>query len=236
MSSSILRIDDLKKEFDGLVAVDGLDLEVRQGTITGLIGPNGAGKTTAFNLITGTLRPDGGTVVFKDRDITGKPSHEIPRYGLSRTFQDARIFSDMTVWENLIVVPCPGDVEREAERLLELVELEDERDSYGDELSGGQKVLLGIARSLMLQPDMILLDEPFAGVNPGLVDDIAALLVDLKDEEDVTVFIISHEMEQVANICDEVVVMHNGQHLVKDTPANVREDDRVIESYLGGAV
>lgn len=236
MASPILEVRGLSKEFDGLVAVDGLDLEVEEGTITGLIGPNGAGKTTTFDLITGVLKPDSGTVRFKGADITGMAPYEVPKLGLSRTFQEARIFADMTVWENMIVVPCPGDVEDEAERLLELVELEDERDSYGDELSGGQKVLLGIARSLMLQPDLIMLDEPFAGVNPGLVDDIAGLLFELKEAEDVTVFIISHEIEQVSNTCDEVIVMSNGKHLIKDVPAKVREDERVIQSYLGGAV
>ncbi|NHN42800.1 ABC transporter ATP-binding protein [Halorubellus sp. JP-L1] len=235
MGQSILKVQGLTKKFSGMVAVDDLDLEVERGEITGLIGPNGAGKTTTFNLISGMLEPDAGTIEFNGHDLTDEPPYEIPRYGLARTFQSANIFAEMTVLENLMVVPCPGDVETEAHRLLEFVQLDDHKHLYGSELSGGQKILLGLARAMMLQPVMIMLDEPFAGVNPGLVDNIADLLDELVEEHGVTVFIISHEIEQISSSCDEVIVMSNGQHLVKDVPERVKRDERVVESYLGGS-
>lgn len=233
---TILEVTGLRKLFGGLVAVDGLDLTVDEGSITGLIGPNGAGKSTAFNLITGTIEPDGGKVHYRDADITGLPPDEIALKGIGRTFQHARIFEKMTVEENLRVVPSPAsDPASEIDRLLSLVELDDHRESYGEELSGGQQVLLGIARTLMLDPDLLMADEPFAGVNPGLVDDIANILRNLRDEDGMTVFIIDHEIDEISELCDDVIVMSEGKKLIKDKPATVRTDKRVISSYLGGA-
>jgi branched-chain amino acid transport system ATP-binding protein len=233
----ILEVDNLQKSFGALVAVDGLTMDVEEGSITGLIGPNGAGKSTAFNLITGMIQPDSGTVRFRGTDITHWESYEVAQGGIGRTFQHARIFDKMTVQENLEVVPCPAsDPADEVDRLLSLVELDQQRDSFGEELSGGQQVLLGIARTLMLQPDLIMLDEPFAGVNPGLVSDIAKLLRRLRDEEDRTVFLIDHEIDEIAALCDDVVVMAEGKLLVRGEPDDVRTDERVVESYLGGAM
>jgi neutral amino acid transport system ATP-binding protein len=234
---AILEVDELRKSFGAVAAVDGLTMAVERGSITGLIGPNGAGKSTAFNLITGLIQPDSGTVRFHGTDITGQQSYEVAQDGIGRTFQHARIFDKMTVRENLEVVPSPAaDPDAEVERLLSLVELDTHQDAFGEELSGGQQVLLGIARTLMLQPELIMLDEPFAGVNPGLVSDIARLLRQLRDEEDRTVFLIDHEIDEIAALCDEVVVMAEGKLLVRGEPDDVRTDERVIESYLGGAM
>lgn len=233
----ILEVEELRKSFGIVNAVDGLTMSVEEGSITGLIGPNGAGKSTAFNLITGLMQPDSGTVRFRDEDITDWESYEVAQGGIGRTFQHARIFDKMTVQENLEVVPSPADdPDAELERLLSLVQLEDQRKTFGEELSGGQQVLLGIARTLMLQPDIIMLDEPFAGVNPGLVSDIAELLQEIRDEEGRTVFLIDHEIDEVAALCDEITVMAEGKLLVRGEPQDVRTDERVVESYLGGAV
>jgi len=232
---SILKTEKLRRSFGGMVAVDDLSITVDEGSITGLIGPNGAGKSTAFNLITGMLEPDAGTVYFDDEEVTGEPPYDIARRGIGRTFQHARIFEEMTVRENLAVVPYDGDdIDDEIHRLLRIVQLEDEKESFAGDLSGGQQVLVGIARTLMLGPKLILFDEPFAGVNPGLVDDIRELLVRLRDEEDVTVFIIDHEIDEISALCEEVIVMAEGTELVTGAPEEVMNDERVIGSYLGG--
>lgn len=232
---SILRTEDLSRSFGGITAVDGLDVTIEERSITGLIGPNGAGKSTAFNLISGVVDPDEGVVYFRDGDITGESPHAIANRGMGRTFQSSRVFDGMTVRENLAVVPYDGEnPEDEIDRLLELVELTEEATSFAGDLSGGQQVLVGIARVLMLQPDLVLFDEPFSGVNPGLVEDIRELLSQLRDEQGVTVFIIDHEIEEVSALCDEIVVMAEGQNLVKGKPEEVRSDERVVESYLGG--
>jgi branched-chain amino acid transport system ATP-binding protein len=231
---SILRTEDLSRSFGGITAVDGLDVTIEERSITGLIGPNGAGKSTAFNLISGVVDPDEGVVYFRDGDITGESPHAIANRGMGRTFQSSRVFNGMTVRENLAVVPYDGEnPEDEIDRLLELVELTEEANSFAGNLSGGQQVLVGIARVLMLQPDLVLFDEPFSGVNPGLVEDIRELLSQLRDEQGVTVFIIDHEIEEVSALCDEIVVMAEGQNLVKGKPEEVRSDERVVESYLG---
>jgi branched-chain amino acid transport system ATP-binding protein len=232
---SILKTENLRRSFGALVAVDDLSITIEEGSITGLIGPNGAGKSTAFNLITGMLEPDAGTVYFDNQDVTGEPPYDMARRGIGRTFQHARIFEEMTVRENLAVVPYNGDdIDAEIDRLLGIVQLTDERESFAGELSGGQQVLVGIARTLMLDPKVILFDEPFAGVNPGLVDDIRELLVRLRDEEDVTVFIIDHEIDEISALCEEVIVMAEGTELVNGTPEEVMNNERVIDSYLGG--
>jgi branched-chain amino acid transport system ATP-binding protein len=232
---SILKTENLRRSFGGMVAVDDLSITVEEGSITGLIGPNGAGKSTAFNLITGMLEPDGGTILFKGEDITGDEPYEVARRGVGRTFQHARIFEEMTVRENLAVVPYDGeDIDAEIDRLLEFVELGDEAESFAGDLSGGQQVLVGIARTLILRPELVLFDEPFAGVNPGLVDDIRDLLHRLRRDEGVTVFIIDHEIDEIAELCEEVIVMAEGTQLTKGTPEDVMSDERVIGSYLGG--
>ncbi|RQH02455.1 ABC transporter ATP-binding protein [Natrarchaeobius oligotrophus] len=230
----ILEVEGLKRSFGGVTAVDGLSMSVEEESITGLIGPNGSGKSTTFNLISGTLESDGGTVVFDGEEITDEKPYTIARRGLGRTFQQARVFDEMTVYENLLVVQTDDDKDARANELLGLIEMHDERNSFAQDLSGGQQVLLGIARTLMLDPDLLLLDEPFAGVNPGLVADIRQLLVTLVEEEGKTVLIIDHEMDELSKICDEIVVLVDGKKLLKGDPEAVREDEDVQRSYLGG--
>ena len=233
----MLRTENLQKSFGGLVAIDGVTISVEEGSITGLIGPNGAGKSTLFNLISGTIQPDDGKIYFNNSDITESPPHKIAKKGIGRTFQHARVFGEMTVEENLKTVPFPGeDVDTEVERILQLLELKHEQSSFANELSGGQQVLVGLARVLMLQPDLIMLDEPFAGVNPGLVEDIRDTLNRLREEEQVTIFIIDHEIDEMSEICDEVIVLAEGKKVTKNEPQVVQKDEQVIESYLGGAV
>ena len=230
----IIDVVDLNRSFGGQQAVDDLTMTVDRESITGMIGPNGSGKTTTFNLITGLLKPDSGRVEFLGTDITGWKPYRIANEGLGRTFQQARVFDEMTLEENLQTVETPADdVDAAVDRWLSFVELDDQRDHYAGNLSGGQQVLLDIARTLMLDPDLLLLDEPFAGVNPGLVDDIAALLERLRTEEGKTVLIVDHEIEEISALCDELVVLVDGHQLLKDEPSVVREDDRVRESYLG---
>ena len=230
----IIDVADLNRSFGGQQAVDDLTMTVDRESITGMIGPNGSGKTTTFNLITGLLKPDSGRVEFQGTDITGWKPYRIANEGLGRTFQQARVFDEMTLEENLQTVETPSeDVDAAVDRWLSFVELDDHRHHYAGNLSGGQQVLLGIARTLMLDPDLILLDEPFAGVNPGLVDDIAALLERLRTKAGKTVLIVDHEIEEISALCDELIVLVDGHQLLKDEPSVVREDERVRESYLG---
>ena len=173
--ADVLRIERLRKSFGGVVAVNGPTFGIAEGNITGLIGPNGSGKTTLFNLITGVLEPDGGEVVFQGQRITGWPPHRITERGLARTFQISRVFGKMTVWENMLVVPrrrSESGARDLATELLSRVNLLDWRDRYGAELSYGQQKLLEFVRALMLEPTLIMLDEPFAGVNPTMVQSL----------------------------------------------------------------
>jgi branched-chain amino acid transport system ATP-binding protein len=227
---------------------------VRRGTITGLIGPNGAGKTTVFNLVTGFLKPTAGSIVFDGQEITGRPPHEIARRGLVRTFQVPREMGAMTVLENLALaaedqageevwnaVLRPRLVERQENEIidraigvLEYVDLIRLRDEYAANLSGGQKKLLELARTLMLRPQMILLDEPGAGVNPALMHKLIELIEDLAVERGITFLIIEHDMDLIARLTDPVVVMSEGRVIAEGSPDAVRQDEVVLEAYLGG--
>ncbi len=252
--SVILEIEDLTKSFGGVLAVDGCSLSVRQGTITGLIGPNGAGKTTLFNLVTGFLKPNAGRVLFLGQRIDGLPPHRVFHKGVVRTFQIPRELKTMTVLENLMLVPAnqageriwnpllfPFRVSRQerqhyekAMEVLEFVELDDLRDEYAAHLSGGQKKLLELARTLMSDPQLILLDEPGAGVNrvlmKKLVDKIEVLCHDLG----VTFFLIEHDMDLVTRLCNPVIVMSEGRKIAQGSPEEIKQDERVLEAYLGG--
>jgi branched-chain amino acid transport system ATP-binding protein len=254
MSSEILlEVRDLVKDFGGLRAVNKCSLSVRRGTITGLIGPNGAGKTTLFNLITGFYKPDSGQVIFRGEDITGLPAHRVFHKGLCRTFQIPREFKQMTVLENLMLVPAgqrgesiwyswfmPGvvrrqeaDIREKALKILEFVGLLDLHDEYAGNLSGAQKKLLELARALMGDPEMILLDEPSAGVNPGVMQELVQYIERLVQEKGVTVFLIAHDMDLVMSLCNPVIVMCNGEKLAEGTPWEIQQDARVLEAYLG---
>ncbi|MEX0800702.1 MAG: ABC transporter ATP-binding protein [Dehalococcoidia bacterium] len=252
-SAPILQVDSVTKAFDGVRAVNDCTLAVREGTITGLIGPNGAGKTTLFNIITGFLKPTSGRIAFREERIDGLPPHRIFHRGIVRTFQIPRELKTMTVLENLMLVP-PNQhgeqiwnpwffafrVSRE-ERLiyekaldiLQFVELVHLRDEYAANLSGGQKKLLELARTLMTDPRMILLDEPGAGVNRVLMRRLVANIEVLCRERGITFFVIEHDMDLVTRLCNPVIVMSQGERLAEGTPDEIKQDERVLEAYLG---
>ncbi|TET93800.1 ABC transporter ATP-binding protein [Candidatus Aerophobetes bacterium] len=249
----MLEVVDLEKNFGGIKAVDGCSLKVEQGSITGLIGPNGAGKTTLFNLITGFYEPDAGEIWFSGERIGGLSPHKIARRALTRTFQIPRELKEMTVLENLMVVPenqvgeriwnsffRPGVVRRqerelrdEALEVLEFVELIDLANEYAKNLSSGQKKLLELARTLMAEPKMILLDEPGAGVNPTLMKKLTRNIENLR-QRGKTFFLIEHDMDLIMNLCDTVIVMNKGRQLAEGTPDEIKKNESVLEAYLGG--
>jgi len=250
----MLKVEGVVKNFGGLAAVCGCSLDVREGSITGLIGPNGAGKTTLFNIITGHYKPEQGRIIFQGEDINGLAPHQIFQKKIYRTFQITREFSQMTVIENLMFVPegqigekiwntwfRPSAVRKQeraiqekAMEVLEFVELIDLKDDYAGSLSGGQKKLLELAKSLMADPKMVLLDEPGAGVNPSLMRKLIANIRKLCEEKNITFFLIEHDMNLVMNLCNPVIVMSEGKKLAEGTPEEIKRDERVLEAYLGG--
>ena len=247
---ALLEVRGLRRSFDGVVAVDGFDLDVAEGTITALIGPNGAGETTAFQCISGVLRADGGTVTFAGQDVTGWRPDRITRAGMVRSFQIARGIPRLSVMENLMLYAPDQPGERVATALVGRGRAAEEAAREGAasiaqrlgllrlgnepaaSLSGGQKKLLEIGRALMARPRMILLDEPVAGVNPTLVGEIADHLRALRDEG-MTFLVIEHHMDMVAQLCDPVVVMAEGRVLTQGSFAEVADDPAVQEAYMG---
>jgi branched-chain amino acid transport system ATP-binding protein len=230
----VLAVEGVTKRFGGIVAVDDVSFTLREGPITGLIGPNGAGKTTLFNLISGLHGPTSGTIRLRGERIDGRPMHETARKGVARTFQISRPFGDMTVRENLLVsnYDLPAATrDRRIEEVLETVELSHQADTLGSELSGGQQTLLEIGRVLMRDPDLVLLDEPAAGVNPALVDRITDLIERTSDEQ--TYMIVEHDITLVSRLCDRIVVLNDGR-LIADGPLEeIQQDAAVKEAYLG---
>jgi branched-chain amino acid transport system ATP-binding protein len=252
--TAILEVHELVKTFGGLIVLNRCSFQVRRGSITGLIGPNGAGKTTLFNVLTGLSRPDSGRVVFRGLDITGLAPHRIFHRGICRTFQIPREFRDMTVLENLTLVP-PGQhgerlwypwfrpavvrqqeaqIREKAIEVLTAVRLIDLRAEYARNLSGGQKKLLELARTMMADPELVLLDEPGAGVNPTLMDELGESIVRLARDRGVTVLLIEHDMDLVMRLCGPVIVLSEGRPLVEGSFETVAKDPRVLEAYLGG--
>jgi branched-chain amino acid transport system ATP-binding protein len=252
-----LRVDDLHKSFGGITAVDGATFQVERGSLTGLIGPNGAGKSTTFNLITGMYEPDAGSVTFNGEEITGLEPHEVANRGLVRTFQIARELKQMTVLENMMLAPkgqvgeslwrsvTPGVrsrvVDQEEELLerawetLEFFEIDHIADEYAGNLSGGQRKLLELARALLTDPDMLLLDEPFAGVNPSLENRLLDHVHELR-EQGYTFLLVEHDMDLIMDNCEHVIVLHQGRVLTEGSPADIKSNEEVIEAYLGGNV
>jgi neutral amino acid transport system ATP-binding protein len=249
-----LRVENLQKRFGGITAVDGVSFEVEEGSLTGLIGPNGAGKSTTFNCITGVHEPDGGTVLFRGEEITGQRPHEIAQKGLVRTFQIARELDEMTVLENLMLAPqgqkgetltnavTPGlrDQVKEDEtairedvwEMLEFFEIDHLAEEYAGNLSGGQRKLLEMSRALMTDPEMLLLDEPFAGVNPTLEEKLLDRIHSLTDQG-YTFLLVEHDMDLIMENCEHIIVMHQGDVLAEGTAEDIRNNEQVIEAYLG---
>jgi branched-chain amino acid transport system ATP-binding protein len=250
----MLEVKNVMKAFGGLQAIYDCSLQVQEGSITGLIGPNGAGKTTLFNLITGFFRPDRGEIYFKGERIDGLSPNQIFHRKIYRTFQITREFSQMTVLENLMLVPSQQAGERiwntwirtatvreqekaikeKALQVLEFVELIDLKDEYAGSLSGGQKKLLELARSMMAEPKMVLLDEPGAGVNPTLMRKLVDNIRELCQQRGITFFLIEHDMNLVMNLCHPVIVMSEGQKLAEGSPEEIKANERVLAAYLGG--
>ncbi|PIX21154.1 MAG: ABC transporter ATP-binding protein [Deltaproteobacteria bacterium CG_4_8_14_3_um_filter_45_9] len=250
----MLEVKGLLKSFGGVQAVNDCSLNVQKGSITGLIGPNGAGKTTLFNLITGFYKPDGGEILFKGNRIDGLPPHQIFRRRICRTFQITREFAHMTLLENLMVMPenqlgekiwnvwFRNEGVRKQEQIfrdkalevLEFVELIHLKNEYAKNLSGGQKKLLELAKTLMADPQLILLDEPGAGVNRTLMRKLVENIKSLCLDRGVTFLIIEHDIDLVMNLCNPVIVMSEGKKLSEGTPDEIRGDERVLEAYLGG--
>jgi len=251
-SSPLLAARNLCKSFGGVRAVDGVTLEVASGSITGLIGPNGAGKTTLFNLLANAIHPDQGDVIFDGFPIHTLPSHEVARQGLTRTFQVARVLSRLSVMENMLLATQqqtgerfwqvwlqPGKIAEEerqqrdrAWEILESVGLAAKAQDYAGSLSGGQRKLLELGRALMSRPKLILLDEPAAGVNPTLINQICDH-IRTWNRQGLSFLIIEHNMDVIMSLCDRVWVMAEGRNLASGTPAEIQHNPEVLEAYLG---
>ncbi|MBU6423534.1 MAG: ABC transporter ATP-binding protein [Chloroflexota bacterium] len=247
----LLEVRGVAHSYGGVQAVAGVDLDVQRGEFLGLIGPNGAGKTTLLDLISGAVRPERGRVVFNGHDITRKPLHAVARLGLVRTFQTARVFARMTVLSNLMSAPAGQrgegllasvfggwrDQERtqlgDAREMLQRFRIADAADQLGSELSGGQRRLTELSRTLMAGPTMLLLDEPFAGVSPTNRARLAAHLRALSVERGITILMIEHRLDLVEQLCGRIVVMAEGRAIAEGTMGDLRRNAAVVSAYLG---
>ena len=255
MSDALLQTVRLRKEFGGLVAVDDVDFTVPENSIVSLIGPNGAGKTTFFNMLTGVYKPTDGVVMFAGEDMTGKPPHAFTQRGIGRTFQNIRLFQNMTALENVLVgmhvrlkgnlfealvrTPRVRNEERDARvrarKLLEFSGLSRRDNVIGRNLSYGDQRRLEVARALATQPKLLLLDEPTAGMNPQETADFTTFVSRLRNEEHLSVLLIEHDMRVVMGISDRVTVLDYGELIAEGTPQEIQKNERVIEAYLGAS-
>ena len=253
--SNILKIDNLSKYFGGLAAVYNCSLKIKKGSITGIIGPNGSGKTTLFNLIAGNIIPNQGKVLFNKEDITGTPSYELFSKGILRTFQIAHEFTNLTVLENLMMVPNnqsgenlinvllkPKIIKKEEEQIkceanevIEFLNLKHLANELAGNLSGGQKKLLELGRTMMVDAKLVLLDEVGAGVNRTLLKDLGTAILRLNKEKGYTFCMIEHDMDFISRMCNPVIVMSEGSVLFEGSSEEVKKNEKVIESYLGRA-
>ncbi|MEF2073589.1 ABC transporter ATP-binding protein [Consotaella aegiceratis] len=251
----VIQVSNVTCRFGGFVAVDNCSLAVEKGTITGLIGPNGAGKSTLFNMIAGNLRPTSGRIELDGRDVTGLPPHKLFGRGLARTFQLAHEFSHLTVLENLMMVPAgqtgetllstwvrPARIREEeravrekAEDVAAFLKISHLKGELAGNLSGGQKKLLELGRTMMADPSVVLLDEIAAGVNRTLLKDLAGDIERLNRERGYTFFVIEHDMDLIGRLCDPVIVMAAGQVMTTGTLDEIKANEAVIEAYFGGS-
>ncbi len=251
-SDHLLIAQGLSKSFGGIKAVQNASLKVKTGSITGLIGPNGAGKTTLFNLLSNFIQPDSGSVTFDNRSINNLPPHQIAQYGFIRTFQVARVLSRLSVLENMLLAAPKQTGESffqvwlkqsklrkeeqknklKALEVLESVGLIDKANDYAGALSGGQRKLLEMARTLMCEPKLILLDEPAAGVNPTLIKQICQHIITW-NQEGITFLIIEHNMDVIMSLCDRVCVLAEGTNLAEGNPTEIQNNSAVLKAYLG---
>jgi len=254
--TTIIDVQEVTKRFGNVLAVDGCSLQVEQGSITGLIGPNGAGKTTMFNMVAGAFAPTSGKILLDGEDVTGLQAHKLFDRGLLRTFQIAQEFSTMTALENLMMVPAgqsgesvfnawfqrgkvlaeEAETRKRAEDVIAILRLGHVKNELAGNLSGGQKKLLELGRVMMAKPRVVLLDEIAAGVNRTLLNDLAAVVERLNREDGLTFFVIEHDMDLIARLCDPVIVMAAGKVMVQGPMAAIRNNPEVVEAYFGGGV
>ena len=246
-------VQDLVKHFGGLVAVDGVSMEIEQGTITGLIGPNGAGKSTLFNLIAGNLTPESGSIFLDGEDVTGLNSHMLFSKGLLRTFQIAHEFQSLSVLDNLMMVPSlqvgesllgawfkrekvvrqEAEIRGNAEEVISFLNMGHMANELAGNLSGGQKKLLELGRTMMVSPKVVILDEVGAGVNRTLLKEIGEAILSMNRERGFTFCMIEHDMDFISRLCDPVVVMAEGKILAQGSAKEIKANEDVIEAYLG---
>jgi branched-chain amino acid transport system ATP-binding protein len=252
-SGALLEIQEVSHSFDGLKALDRVSLTLHPGDLRGLIGPNGAGKTTLFNLITGVYRPSAGQILFDGRRIDGLQPNQIARLRIARTFQNIRLFGDLTVFDNVRIAGhrhigyglpsallqtrhwrrCEADLEEETQRLLRLLDLERYRDAPAKTLSYGDQRRVEIARALAIHPRLLLLDEPTAGMNPQEKEAMCQLLRRLRREFDLTLLLIEHDMRVVMGLCERILVLDYGEPIAEGVPEEIQRHPEVIRAYLG---